>query len=165
MYIRIETGSGHPGHVLSRSSGSDPLYKISGSDPYFAIESRALVMVFGLEHGDELRVLDGDNESISPQDISQRVISGDFILKKKKNAKGSRAWDQFRVVFDPSNNSEVFGVACCCVCKVCILYKPGHIRVISGSDPDYYPGQWVIWVSDGDPVSTLEAVTEIWIEI
>ena len=30
---RVETGSGHPGHVLARSSGSDPLYKISGSDP------------------------------------------------------------------------------------------------------------------------------------
>ena len=33
---RVETGSGHPGqpgHVLSGSSGSDPVYKISGSDP------------------------------------------------------------------------------------------------------------------------------------
>ena len=39
VHIRVETGSGHPGypgqpgHVLSRSSGSDPLYKISGCDP------------------------------------------------------------------------------------------------------------------------------------
>ena len=35
-YTRVETGSGHPGqpgHILSGSSGSDPLYKISGSDP------------------------------------------------------------------------------------------------------------------------------------
>ena len=34
--IRVETGSGHPGqlgHILSGSSGSDLLYKISGSDP------------------------------------------------------------------------------------------------------------------------------------
>ena len=30
---RVETGSGHPGHILSGSSGSDPLYKLSGSDP------------------------------------------------------------------------------------------------------------------------------------
>ena len=36
---RVETGSGHPGypgqpgHVLSRSSRSDPVYKISGYDP------------------------------------------------------------------------------------------------------------------------------------
>ena len=35
------------------------------------------------------------------------------------------------------------------------LIKPGRIRVTSGSDPDYYPGQWVIRVSGGDPVSTL----------
>ena len=36
IYIRVETGSGHPGHpghILSGSSGSDPLYKLSGSDP------------------------------------------------------------------------------------------------------------------------------------
>ena len=39
LYIRVETGSGYPGHlgqpchVLSGSSGSDPVYKISGSDP------------------------------------------------------------------------------------------------------------------------------------
>ena len=35
------------------------------------------------------------------------------------------------------------------------LIKPGRIRVTSGSDPDYYPGQWVIRVSGSDPVSTL----------
>ena len=36
VYIRVETGSGHPGHpghILSGSSGSDPVYKLSGSDP------------------------------------------------------------------------------------------------------------------------------------
>ena len=31
--IRVKTGLGHPSHVLSGSSGSDPVYKISGSDP------------------------------------------------------------------------------------------------------------------------------------
>ena len=35
------------------------------------------------------------------------------------------------------------------------LIKLGRIRVISGSDPHYYLGQWVIRVSDGDPVATL----------
>ena len=35
------------------------------------------------------------------------------------------------------------------------LIKPGHIRVTSGSNLHYYPGQWVIQVSDGDPVATL----------
>ena len=36
VYIRVETGSGHPGqlgHILSGSRGPDPLYKISRSDP------------------------------------------------------------------------------------------------------------------------------------
>ena len=36
LSIRVETGSGHPGqpgHILSGSSGPDPLYKISRSDP------------------------------------------------------------------------------------------------------------------------------------
>ena len=35
------------------------------------------------------------------------------------------------------------------------LIKSGHIQVKSGSDLDYYLGQWVIQVSDADPVSTL----------
>ena len=35
------------------------------------------------------------------------------------------------------------------------LIQLGHIRVRSGFDPDYYPGQWVIRVSGTDPVSTL----------
>ena len=29
----VETGSGHPGHIFSGSSGSDPVYNLSGSDP------------------------------------------------------------------------------------------------------------------------------------
>jgi len=63
----------------------------------------------------------GDNGGVSPQVTQKRIIDGDYILKKKKNAKGIRAWEQFRIVVDSSNNFEVFGVACCCLCKVCIL--------------------------------------------
>ena len=33
-------------------------------------------------------------------------------------------------MLDSSNNEEVFGVACCCVCKVCILYK----KKVSGEE-------------------------------
>ena len=33
MWVRVETGLDHPGNSLSRSSGSDPLYKISESGP------------------------------------------------------------------------------------------------------------------------------------
>ena len=29
----VETGSGHPGHIFSGSSGSDPVYNLSGFDP------------------------------------------------------------------------------------------------------------------------------------
>ena len=29
----VETGSGHPGHIFSGSSGSNPVYNLSGSDP------------------------------------------------------------------------------------------------------------------------------------
>ena len=67
--------------------------------------------------GDELSMPEGDDIIISPQDILRRGTAGEYILKKKKNAKGSRVWEQFRIVFDPSNNDKVFGVACCCVCK------------------------------------------------
>ena len=35
------------------------------------------------------------------------------------------------------------------------LIKSGRIWVTSGSDLHYYLGQWVIRVTDGDPVATL----------
>ena len=47
--------------------------------------------------GDELSVPEGNDITISPQDISRRVTAGEYILK---NAKGTRAWEQFRIVFD-----------------------------------------------------------------
>ena len=40
VHTSIETGSGHPGHVLSRS---DPDTKLSGFDPDSFIGSRALI--------------------------------------------------------------------------------------------------------------------------
>ena len=33
IHNSVETGSGHPGHIFSGSSGSDPVYNLSGSDP------------------------------------------------------------------------------------------------------------------------------------
>ena len=45
---------------MSGSSGSDPVHKISRSDPDSALDHVAmLIMVSGLDHGDELSVLDG----------------------------------------------------------------------------------------------------------
>ena len=37
FHHRVETGSGHPGYVLSRLTGSDLVYKISGCDPDFTL--------------------------------------------------------------------------------------------------------------------------------
>ena len=37
--------------------------------------------------------------------------------------KESRAWEQFRIMLDPSNNDEVFSIAYCCVSKACIYKK------------------------------------------
>ena len=40
----------------------------------------------------------GNNRSVLPssaQNVSKLVIDGDYILKKKKDKKGSRAWQQF----------------------------------------------------------------------
>ena len=52
------------------------------------------------------------------------------IWKKKKDAKGSYAWEQFQVVWD-DNGEEVFGVVCCANFKNCFIYKKlidGQVR-------------------------------------
>ena len=67
----------------------------------------------------------GDDENVflnSAQDVSKLVIDGDYILQKKKDTKGSRAWQQFQIVINPANNGEVFGVACCCVYVKCAYF-------------------------------------------
>ena len=38
MCSRVETGLDFPGHILSGSSGSDLVYKLSGSDPDAALD-------------------------------------------------------------------------------------------------------------------------------
>ena len=55
----------------------------------------------GDELSPELSAPEGDDITISSPDILRRVIAGEYILKKKKNAKGSRAWEQFWIMFDP----------------------------------------------------------------
>ena len=37
----------------------------------------------------------GDKLLLSSREVSEHVKQGDYILKKKKNAKGSIAWEQF----------------------------------------------------------------------
>jgi len=69
-------------------------------------------------------------DTISPQAVTKRMMPGELILKVNKRSKGSRAWDQFRLVWDPVKNEQVRGVACCSVCKSCLLYK----RIANGKE-------------------------------
>ena len=66
--------------------------------------------------------VDMSERSLSSRDVSEHVKQGDYILKSKRNTKGSHAWEQFRIVWN-KNGEEVFGVACCANCKTCLLYK------------------------------------------
>ena len=58
-----------------------------------------------------------------PLFVSERVKSGELLLRVNKKSKGSHAWDQFCLVWDPVDNQEVRGVACCSMCKSCLHYK------------------------------------------
>ena len=61
----------------------------------------------------------------------QLIKPGDYILKKNKNTKGSRAWQKFRTVYDESRGEEeVFGYACCVTCKTCLRYK----KLVDGTE-------------------------------
>ena len=67
---RVEIRSGHPGYILSGSSGSDLVYKISGWILYWIICANNGISI--PDHSSELSVLDSDNGSMSPnspQDI------------------------------------------------------------------------------------------------
>ena len=64
---------------------------------------------------------------LSSRDASEHVKQRDCILKRKKDTKGSRVWDQ---VWDDSGE-EVFGVVCYANCKKCFIYKKlieGQVR-------------------------------------
>ena len=121
--------------------------------PGFYIASRALLMAFG----------PGDDGSVFPnsaQDVLNLVIDSHYILKRKKDMTGSRAWQQFRIapmvslavlfrvgcretriVFNPANTEwrlKVFGVAK--ESKRPSTSVSLFNRVISGSVG--HPGQW-----------------------
>ena len=74
--------------------------------------------------------IESDNvtRNVNSREVSERVKRGEYMLKKK-NAKGSPAWEQFRIVWD-ENGEEVFGVACCATCKTCFLYK----KLVNGAE-------------------------------
>ena len=68
--------------------------------------------------------------ALSSREVSEGVKRGDHILKKKKNTKGSRAWQKFRIAYDESSGEEVFGYACCVTCKTRLLYK----KLVDGTE-------------------------------
>ena len=173
MHIRVETELGHLGYILSWSSGPDPLNKISGSDldstEYQVRWWWCLALV---------------TMKYISQFCSRCFETGHWWWLYFKDTKGSRAWQQFWIVFNPVNNEAVFGVACCCMCKVCMLYKKkvkveersymldhlkqcllapasvpgfiwlGHIQVKSRSAG--HPGQWY-WPSFNPGAYTVHA--------
>ena len=55
--------------------------------------------------------------------VSKRVMSGDLVLKLNKKSKGSQAWDQFHIMWDPDKTEELYDIVCCSICKLCLLYK------------------------------------------
>ena len=63
------------------------------------------------------------SDPLLPRAVSERVGSGELLLRLNKKSKGSHAWDQFHLVWDPVDNQEVRGIACCSVCKSCLCYK------------------------------------------
>jgi len=70
-----------------------------------------------------------EERTFTSHDVSELVKRGDYILKRKKNAKGSHAWEQFQIVLD-ANGDKVFGVACCAICETCLLYK----KLVNGQE-------------------------------
>jgi len=55
--------------------------------------------------------------------------ASDFVLKRKKNAKGSQSWNQFWIVYN-SNDEEIFGIAWCSIHKSCFVYK----KLVNGQE-------------------------------
>ena len=50
--------------------------------------------------------------------VSKCVVEGDLVLKLNRKSKGSRVWDQCCIMQDPDKNQEVYGIACCSICKL-----------------------------------------------
>ena len=134
------------------------------------------MMVFG--SGDDVSVF-----SNSAQDVSNLVINGYYIFKEEKGSKAWQQFRIMLVWRRPSGSGSMRLETClilwilnedskCLQLRVAVCAKhtlqkkvsclqqmsfisTGHIQVKSGSDLDYYLGQWIIRVSGTDPVSTL----------
>ena len=81
----------------------------------------------GSSEGESTAESDDIHEITLPLSVSKRVVA-DLVLKLNRKSKGSQAWDQFCIMQDPDKNQEVYGTACCSVCKLCLLY----IKLLNG---------------------------------
>ena len=75
-------------------------------------------------------VPESNDITLSPQDVSRQVIAGDYILKKKRMQMVVEHGSSFRLCFIAPMDNEIFGVTCCSLCKVSILYK----KKVSGEE-------------------------------
>ena len=122
------------GRFFDGSIGSHPQNELSGCDPGYLVDHVSVrIMASGMHRSSEGKSSaesDGIREITVPLSVSRRVVAGDLVLKLNRNSKGSPAWDQFRIVWDPDKNQEVYGIACCSVCKSCLLYK----KLVNGEE-------------------------------
>ena len=81
----------------------------------------------GSSEGESTAESDDIHKITLPLSVSKRVVA-DLVLKLNRKSKGSQAWDQFWIMQDPDKNQEVYGIACCSVCKLCLLY----IKLLNG---------------------------------
>ena len=104
-----------------------PQTKLSGCDLGYLVDHVSIrIMVsgrHGISEGEYTAESDDIHEITLPLSVSKCVVAGYLVLKLNRKLKGSRAWDQFCIMQDPDKNQEVYGIACCSVCKLCILYK------------------------------------------
>ena len=113
---------------------SHPQIKLSGCDPGYLVDHMSVRIMASSKHrsseGESSAESDDVCQITLPLSVSKCVVAGDPMLKSNRKSKGSRAWDQFCIVWDPDKNQEVYGIACCSVCKLCLLYK----KLVNGEE-------------------------------
>ena len=115
------------GHFFDGSIGSHLQTKLSGCDLGYLVDHMSFRIMASGKHrsseGESSTESDDIREITLPLSVSKCVVAGDLMLKLNRKSKGSLAWDQFRIIWDPDKNQEVSVIACCSVCKLYILYK------------------------------------------
>ena len=79
IHIMVETGLGHLGHVLSRSSGSDPFYIIPGSDLDSVLNHVCLITMSGPDQSNKLSALDSDDHLILLKIFQELIVQLEYF--------------------------------------------------------------------------------------